>query len=74
METGQQPDNEDFGPAGDEGQGGYPEEQPAGANPGGEHGGEERKGGRAEPDATRAPDGEDSTATGNPGAAGEERA
>lgn len=52
----------------DESDVGYPEEQPAGVGDGG--GSDVREGAAAEEAADRAPDNDDGTATGNPGAAG----
>ena len=52
----------------DEGDGGYPEEAPAGVT--GDDEGDQREGGRDRKGESDAPDNEDGTATGNPDAAG----
>jgi hypothetical protein len=51
----------------DEGDAGYPEEQPPGAQPGDAASGSDvREGAEADEAAERAPDNDDGTATGNP--------
>ena len=55
----------------DEADSGYPEEQPgSGDGDGDETGSDVRERARPEQESDRAPDNEDGTATGNPGAAG----
>ena len=51
----------------DEADSGYPEEQPGDTDP---DGSDVRESARPEKESERAPDNEDGTATGNPGAAG----
>jgi hypothetical protein len=63
------PDHTDAGEGRDVGSGGYPEEQPDGANPGAEkHDGGE--GGEAAPGTSGGQDSDPAAATGNPDAAG----